>query len=157
MIISSFQALIFIIKMNSISRIYLLSKIFDRYFHGRAYPIYTMPAKNSRLLCLLVNFSYLKISHKIENLFGLGPNNNKIKSLKDVITETRGVLFECHWAVVPFCWAGRPDSRLLTGIPILAVFQNLMWNSNKTSLYKWHMLDSYQCKLPKGKVFVNNI
>ena len=25
-------------------------------------------------------------------------------------------------------------SRLLTGIPILAVFQNLRWNSNKTSL-----------------------
>ena len=28
-----------------------------------------------------------------------------------------------------------PFSRLLTGIPILAVFQNLRWNSNKTSLY----------------------
>ena len=27
-------------------------------------------------------------------------------------------------------------SRLLTGIPILAVFQNLRWNSNKTSLFK---------------------
>ena len=27
-----------------------------------------------------------------------------------------------------------PYSRLLTGIPILAVFQNLGWNSNKTSL-----------------------
>ena len=26
------------------------------------------------------------------------------------------------------------NSRLLTGIPILAVFQNLRWNSNKTSL-----------------------
>ena len=26
-------------------------------------------------------------------------------------------------------------SRLLTGIPKLAVFQNLRWNSNKTSLY----------------------
>ena len=25
-------------------------------------------------------------------------------------------------------------SRLLTGIPMLAVFQNLRWNSNKTSL-----------------------
>ena len=25
-------------------------------------------------------------------------------------------------------------SRLLTGIPIMAVFQNLRWNSNKTSL-----------------------
>ena len=27
-----------------------------------------------------------------------------------------------------------PYSRLLTGIPILAVFQNLRWNSNNTSL-----------------------
>ena len=27
-----------------------------------------------------------------------------------------------------------PISRLLTGIPILAVFQNLRWNSNKTTL-----------------------
>ena len=27
-----------------------------------------------------------------------------------------------------------PYSRLLTGIPILAVFQNLRWNSNKTTL-----------------------
>ena len=27
-----------------------------------------------------------------------------------------------------------PYSRLLTGIPLLAVFQNLRWNSNKTSL-----------------------
>ena len=29
-----------------------------------------------------------------------------------------------------------PYSRLLAGIPILAVFQNLRWNSNKTSLSK---------------------
>ena len=29
-----------------------------------------------------------------------------------------------------------PYSRLLTGIPILAVFQNLRWNSNKTPLYE---------------------
>ena len=28
-----------------------------------------------------------------------------------------------------------PNSRLLTGIPILAVNQNLRWNSNKTSLF----------------------
>ena len=27
-----------------------------------------------------------------------------------------------------------PYNRLITGIPILAVFQNLRWNSNKTSL-----------------------
>ena len=27
-----------------------------------------------------------------------------------------------------------PYSRLLTGIPILSVFQNLRWNSNKTTL-----------------------
>ena len=37
-----------------------------------------------------------------------------------------------------------PYSWLLTGIPILAVFQNISWNSNKTSLLKpsqyivWH-------------------
>ena len=29
-----------------------------------------------------------------------------------------------------------PYSRLLTGIQILAVFQNLRWNSNKTSLFE---------------------
>ena len=29
-----------------------------------------------------------------------------------------------------------PYSRLITWIPILVVFQNLRWNSNKTSLYK---------------------
>ena len=29
-----------------------------------------------------------------------------------------------------------PYSRLLAGIPILAVFQNLRWNSNKTPLFK---------------------
>ena len=28
-----------------------------------------------------------------------------------------------------------PCSRILTGIPILVVFQNLSWNSNKTSLF----------------------
>ena len=32
-----------------------------------------------------------------------------------------------------------PDSRLLTGIPILAVFQNLRWNSNKTSLFQFQI------------------
>ena len=48
----------------------------------------------------------------------------------------RDVLFECHRTVVPFSWAVRPYSRLLTGIPTLAVFQNLRWNSNKTSLCK---------------------
>ena len=31
-----------------------------------------------------------------------------------------------------------PYSRVLTGIPILVVFKNLRWNSNKTSLpYFW--------------------
>ena len=33
--------------------------------------------------------------------------------------------------------------RLLTGIPILAVFQNLMWNSNKTSLCNNVNLSNY--------------
>ena len=28
-----------------------------------------------------------------------------------------------------------PYSKLLTGIPMRAVFQNLSWNSNKTSLF----------------------
>jgi len=28
-----------------------------------------------------------------------------------------------------------PYSRLLAGIPILSVFQNLRWNSNKTILF----------------------
>ena len=28
-----------------------------------------------------------------------------------------------------------PYSRLLAGIPLMAVFQNLRWNSNKTSLF----------------------
>ena len=53
----------------------------------------------------------------------------------------RAVLFEYHQVVVPFiehldqlevCLT---YSRLLTGIPIFAVFQNLMWYSNKTSLF----------------------
>ena len=30
-----------------------------------------------------------------------------------------------------------PYSRLPTGIPILAVFQNLRWNSNKTALFNF--------------------
>ena len=39
-----------------------------------------------------------------------------------------------------------PYSRLLTGIPIMAVFQNLRWNSNKTSLCLWFSL-RISCKL----------
>ena len=56
------------------------------------------------------------------------------------VTLGREVLFEYHQAVVPFfeqldhLEVCPPYSRLLTGIPILAVFQNLRWNSNKTSL-----------------------
>ena len=30
-----------------------------------------------------------------------------------------------------------PSSGLLTGIPIIVVFQNLRWNSNKTYLLKF--------------------
>ena len=58
----------------------------------------------------------------------------------DVCIVNRDVLFEYHRAVVPFVEqldqleVCLPYSRLLTGIPILAVFQNLRWNSNKTSL-----------------------
>ena len=41
-----------------------------------------------------------------------------------------------------------PYSRLLTGIPILAVFHNLRWNSNKTCLLAdlqdgWFMRQPY--------------
>ena len=47
----------------------------------------------------------------------------------------RDVLFEYHRAVRPV--RSLSDfSRLLTGMPILAVFQNLRWNSSKTSLLK---------------------
>ena len=52
----------------------------------------------------------------------------------------RDVLFEYHLAIVPFCEqldqleVCLPYSRLLTGKTILAVFQNLRWNSNKTPL-----------------------
>ena len=35
-----------------------------------------------------------------------------------------------------------PHSRLLTGIPKLAVFQNLRWNSNKTSLFNLYLLSA---------------
>ena len=36
-----------------------------------------------------------------------------------------------------------PYSRLLAGIPILAVFQNLRWNSNKTPLSATHSMISH--------------
>ena len=39
-----------------------------------------------------------------------------------------------------------PDSRLLTGIPILAVFQNLRWNSNKTSLQKKYFFKKHKIR-----------
>ena len=55
----------------------------------------------------------------------------------------RDVLFEYHRAVVPFCWAVRPvkSLSLLTGIPILVVFQNL-----RCSNYKMTELDlTYVC------------
>ena len=38
-----------------------------------------------------------------------------------------------------------PYCRLLAGIPILAVFQNLRWNSNKTSLFLTLWLGKYGC------------
>ena len=48
---------------------------------------------------------------------------------------SRDVLFEYHRAVRPVrSLFYLPYSRLLTGIPILEVFQNLRWYSNKTSL-----------------------
>ena len=39
-----------------------------------------------------------------------------------------------------------PYNRLLAGIPILAVFQNLWWNSNKTSLDFYQFLYSFAMK-----------
>ena len=47
-----------------------------------------------------------------------------------------------------------PYSRLLTGIPILAVFQNLRWNSNKTSLHK---NKSFQNKLTRVIAFCTTL
>ena len=52
------------------------------------------------------------------------------------MTKNRNVLFEYHLAAeqldqLKVC---RPYSRLLTGIPILAVF-HLRWKSTKTSLH----------------------
>ena len=38
---------------------------------------------------------------------------------------------------------GLPYSRLLSGIPILAVFQNLRGNSNETSLLKSNPMSQY--------------
>ena len=40
-----------------------------------------------------------------------------------------------------------PYRRLLTGIPILAVFQNLRWNSTKTSLgkFKTNLVKHFIC------------
>ena len=37
----------------------------------------------------------------------------------------------------------QPSSRLLSGIPILAVFQNLTGNSNETSLLKSNPMSQY--------------
>ena len=55
----------------------------------------------------------------------------------------RDVLFEYHRAVVPF-WA--VDQLEVCLLPILVVFQNLRWNTNKTSLiilFKAFSLKSY--------------
>ena len=58
-----------------------------------------------------------------------------------------------------------PYSRLLTGIPLLAVIQNLRWNSNKTSLHStksislpsemalMYNLLNFCMHFPKGKEF----
>ena len=47
-----------------------------------------------------------------------------------------------------------PYSRLLAGIPILAVFQNLRWNSNKTSLvYKADEAELFHSKLSLNDKF----
>ena len=47
-----------------------------------------------------------------------------------------------------------PYSRLLAGIPILAVFQNLRRNSNKTSLlYKFHGSEHEICTVLGNLIF----
>ena len=82
---------------------------------------------------------YPKSFHKITHPF-------HIRSLYVFLKFLQGkdVLFEYHRAVDTLCWAVRPVclccSWLLTGIPILAVFQNLRWNSNKTTLLNWESI-----------------
>ena len=69
----------------------------------------------------------------------IGVIRNSWSSAKN---QGRDILFEYHRAVVPFVelldhlgvCLPIVYSRLLTGIPILAVFQNLRWISNITSL-----------------------
>ena len=86
----------------------------------------------------LGRFYYLTQDGRL--VFTLGHSQGHKKKLIFLIYGSRDVLFEYHRAVVPFSWAVRPvrsclpSSRLLTGIQILAVFQNLRWNSIKTSL-----------------------
>ena len=51
----------------------------------------------------------------------------------------------------------QPCNRLLTGIPLLAVFQNLRWNSNKTRISFLMNLEMDSCgrghpSVPCGKV-----
>ena len=59
----------------------------------------------------------------------------------------KGVLFEFHRAVVPIYWAEEqlkvciPWSTLISGIPMLAVFQNLRW-SNKNKYIRYMASDS---------------
>ena len=56
-----------------------------------------------------------------------------------------------------------PYSRLLTGIPILAVFQNLRWNSNKTSLHTLSTVHLqceiffFQIKIPENLTIYRNM
>ena len=49
-----------------------------------------------------------------------------------------------------------PYSRLLAGIPLLGVFQNFRWNSNKTSLFKHHNKKESQMSLYRG-AFYNTV
>ena len=61
--------------------------------------------------------------------------NSKIKCILEFVPffgHPVLVLFEYHRAVRPV--RSLPYSRLLIGMPIVAVFQNLRWNSN-SSIY----------------------
>ena len=69
--------------------------------------------------------------------------------------QPRDILFEYHRAVFLFVKqldhleVCLPYCRLLTGIAILAVFQNLRWNSNKTSLHYSQIDDNNKYMLSK--------
>ena len=77
---------------------------------------------------------------------------------------SKDVLFEYHQIKQLFLFVEQRDqlevwlpySRLLTGIPILAVFQNLRGNSNETSLLKSNPMSQYNIfKLDEWIIWYN--